>query len=275
MTMRSNKLKKEIGSSYPFSVRFIYGIAGIVIFIAFWEGALRLILLRSHLSHFNGFLPYNTFNALMSLVIKKFFWISVFASLRRVIIGLCFASALGIPVGLIVGAFRNLRIVTNAPFQFIRMISPISWMPIALIFLPGFEEAILFLIFIATLWPILLNTSQGVINTNPDWIKMAKNQGANDRQLLFTVVFPASVPYIITGFRLSIGVAWLILVPAEMLGTTSGLGYLINDARDTMSYDNLMAVIIAIGIIGFCIDCLFQIVKRKFEWKPRKEMFRG
>lgn len=114
-----------------------------------------------------------------------------------------------------------------------------------------------------------------VMNTNPDWIKMAKNQGASDSQLLFKVVFPASVPYIITGVRLSLGVAWIILVPAEMLGTSSGLGYLINDARDTMSYDNLMAVVIAIGIIGFCIDSLFQVIKRKFEWKPRKNMFMG
>ncbi|MBA7627536.1 Bicarbonate transport system permease protein CmpB [subsurface metagenome] len=271
--MKVIREKKEANYN-PILVKFLFGITGIILFIFLWEIVLRLFLLQPNFSQFKGFLPLFTLKALISLTIEKFFWISIFASLRRVIIGLFFASMFGIPVGLLVGAFRYLRDITNAPFQFVRMISPISWMPIALIFLPGFEEAILFLIFIVTVWPILLNTSHGVINANPDWIKMARNQGASERQLLFRIIFPASIPYMVTGFRLGIGVAWIILVPAEMIGTSSGLGYLINDARDTMEYDKLMAAVIAIGIIGFCIDSLFQVVKRKFEWKPRKELFR-
>ena len=98
---------------------------------------------------------------------------------------------------------------------------------------------------------------------------MARNQGTNEKNLLLKVIFPASLPSILSGLRLALGVAWIVLVPAELLGISSGLGYLINDARNSLEYDKLMAVIIAIGIIGFLLDLLFQIVTSKFNWQKK------
>jgi NitT/TauT family transport system permease protein len=192
---------------------------------------------------------------------------SVLTSIVRIVIGLLIASMIGIPFGIMIGFYKNLRNITNAPIQFIRMISPLSWMPIALILLPGFEYAIYFLITISSIWPIILSTSQGVTSVDKEWIRMALNQGAKEYQLLFKVIFRASIPYILSGLRLAVGVAWIILVPAEFLGVSSGLGYLINDARDTLRYDNLMAIVIAIGVIGFLIDAVFQILLKIFDWR--------
>ena len=95
---------------------------------------------------------------------------------------------------------------------------------------------------------------------------MALNQGANNFQLIKTIVIPASLPYMLTSFRLSLGIAWIVLVPAEFLGVSSGLGYLINDARDTMEYDKLMAIVIAIGILGFFLDRIIQKLQQTFNW---------
>ncbi|MBF0301831.1 MAG: ABC transporter permease [Desulfamplus sp.] len=216
------------------------------------------------IGQFNNFFPIPTFKALYKLTLEQRFWISVGASLRRVFIGISIASVIGIPIGLITGFYPVLRNIAYAPIQFLRMISPLAWMPVALIVFTGFESSICFLIIMATVWPIMLNTASGAANVNPNWIKMAMNQGANHLQIFSTIIIPASLPDIMASIRLALGVAWIVLVPAEFLGVASGLGYLINDARDTMSYNNLMAIIVAIGIIGFTLDKIFQTIQSRF-----------
>jgi len=190
----------------------------------------------------------------------------VLASLRRVAIGIGVAFLVGLPFGILIGYFRNLRSITYTPIQFVRMISPLSWMPIALLIFTTFESTIYFLITMATVWPIILNSSLGVSRVNPQWIKMAKNQGATDVQVLLYIILPASIPYILTSLRLALGVAWIVLVPVEFLGVSSGLGYIINDARDTMEYDRLMAIVIVIGMVGFVLDGSIQLVQKVFRW---------
>jgi NitT/TauT family transport system permease protein len=118
----------------------------------------------------------------------------------------------------------------------------------------------------STLWPIVLNTAYSVSRVNPQWINMARNQGAKNYQLLLRIIIPSSLPYILTSLRLALGVAWIVLVPAEFLGVSSGLGYIINDARDTMEYDRLMAIIIAIGIVGFILDGALQLIQKSLSW---------
>ncbi|MCP4022697.1 MAG: ABC transporter permease, partial [Desulfobacteraceae bacterium] len=188
------------------------------------------------------------------------------ASLRRILIGIFLAAVIGIPIGIMVGFYPKFRGLSYSPIQFVRMISPLSWMPIALLLFTSFESAVYFLIVMATICPIILNTTIGVLNINPIWLKMALNQGANNFQLIRTIIIPSSLPYMLTSLRLALGVAWIVLVPAEFLGVSSGLGYLINDARDTMEYDKLMAMIIAIGILGFILDRIFQRLQRIFSW---------
>lgn len=243
-----------------------YWAIGVLLFFVLWT-AFAFLVLKKPGEQFSGFMPVPTLKALYSLLFDGDFWSSVFASLRRVVVGISQAFVIGLPVGILIGFYRKLRLITYPPIQFIRMISPLSWMPIALIIFAGFESAIYFLITMATVWPIILNTSLGVSRVNPAWIKMARNQGAGDWQLIFRIIIPASTPYILSSLRLALGVAWIVLVPAEFLGVSSGLGYIINDARDTMEYDKLMAIVIAIGILGFILDGVLHWLQGFLNWR--------
>lgn len=246
--------------------RFLLAGAGMGCFLLFWWMAGSLIFGRPNFTQFSGFLPLPTLKALAHLFSEAEFWRSVLASLRRVVVGIGTAFVLGLPLGLLIGYFRTLRVATYTPIQFVRMISPLSWMPIALLVFPTFESTICFLITMATIWPIVLNSSLGVSRVNRQWVLMARNQGASDGQILRHIIVPASIPYILTSLRLALGVAWIVLVPVEFLGVSSGLGYIINDARDTMEYDRLMAIVMAIGVIGFCLDGGIQLLQRLFRW---------
>lgn len=239
---------------------------GILAFFMVWVIGGHVIFIRPQFSQFSGFLPLATMKALLRLLVDPAFWPSVGASLRRIGVGIGMALLIGLPSGLLIGYYAKLRITTYIPIQFIRMISPLSWMPIALLIFATFESAIYFLITMATIWPIILNSSLGVSRVNQEWIKMAKIQGATDRQILLHIIIPASIPYILTSLRLALGVAWIVLVPVEFLGISSGLGYIINDARDTMEYDRLMATVLAIGAIGFILDGTIQLTQRLCRW---------
>lgn len=243
-----------------------FELLGILICLAAWflAGGIFSLIPSNGSVQFNDFSPVSTFKALSHLAIEERFWGSVTASLRRVFIGISIASFIGIPLGLVTGFYPIARNLSYAPTQFLRMVSPLAWMPVALIVFTDFESAICFLIVMATVWPIILNTSSGVTRVNPQWIKMSMNQGAAPLQIFRTIIIPASLPGILGSIRLSLGVAWIVLVPAEFLGVASGLGYLINDARDTMAYDNLMAIIVTIGILGFTLDKIFQIIQSSF-----------
>jgi len=246
--------------------RVLLATAGMALLMLVWGVGGHFIFSRPQFAQFSGFLPGPTLQALSILLFDQEFWSSVLASLRRISVGIGTAFILGLPMGLLIGFFRPLRTLTYTPIQFVRMISPLSWMPIALLIFTTFEATIYFLITMATVWPIILNSSLGVSRVNPQWIRMARNQGANDPQVLLRIVLPASIPYILTSLRLALGVAWIVLVPVEFLGISSGLGYIINDARDTMEYDRLMAIVMAIGVIGFCLDGSIQLVQKAFRW---------
>ena len=146
------------------------------------------------------------------------------------------------------------------------MISPLAWMPIAVLAFATWDRAIVFLIGIAAVWPILFSTAAGMRRIDPAWIKVARNLGARPVHLLTAVILPAISQDILTGIRLALGVAWIVLVPAEYLGVKSGLGYAINDARDTLEYDRLAATVLIIGMIGFALDFALQKVIQQLSW---------
>ncbi len=246
-----------------------YELMGLGLFAVLWALVTWILFTRPAYAQFRGFLPGPTLAALIDSAGDGRFWLSVFASLRRILLGISIAAAIGLPTGVIVGFFPMARGLSYSGIQFLRMISPLSWMPIALLIFASFESAVYFLIVMATICPIILNTAVGVMDINPQWIKMARNQGGNNVQIIRTIIVPYAVPHMMTSLRLALGVAWIVLVPAEFLGVSSGLGYLINDARDTMEYDKLMAMIIAIGILGFILDRIFQKLQSIFSqsWK--------
>jgi NitT/TauT family transport system permease protein len=272
MNVIAKYLKKQsVYAKQPYAEKMMnsgvfMGLAGFLIFTGLWAAGGYFLFSRGEFQQFHGFLPGPTLKGLARLGVSPHFWSSVGASLFRVCVGISIAFIVGFPVGLLIGFYRKIQVLTYPPMQFLRMVSPLSWMPIALLIFSSFESAICFIITMATVWPIILNTSLGVVRVNPGWIMMAKNQGATDMQLFTRIVIPASIPYILTSLRLALGVAWIVLVPAEFLGVSSGLGYIINDARDTMEYDLLMATVLAIGVLGFCLDGSIQLLRRSLNW---------
>ena len=138
------------------------------------------------------------------------------------------------------------------------MISPLSWMPIAVLVFSAWDGSIIFLIAIASVWPVMFSTAAGLAKVDPAWFKVARNLGATPLHMLTQIILPAISFDIVTGIRLALGVAWVVLVPAELLGVTSGLGYAIEDARETLSYDHLTAMVLTIGIIGYVLDTMLR-----------------
>jgi len=231
-----------------------YTLVGIALLLCLWELLIFLLVDETSESQLRCFSPLPTLQTLLSLFADPKFWHSTLASLRRICIGTAIAFAIGYPLGIAIGYSKAIRAASGVPIHFLRMISPLAWMPIALLVFGNFEHAIYFLLVITMLWPMALNVSFAISRIKTEWLQMARNQGATEMQLIAKVIIPASLPCIASSLRLAIGLAWIILVPAEMFGVSSGLGYLINDARDTLEYEKLSALAIAIGLFGFMID---------------------
>lgn len=191
---------------------------------------------------------------------------AVLASGRRLGSGLLVAIVIGVPIGILVGRNKRFRNFSNSPFQFLRMISPLSWTPLAVLVFTSWDQSIVFLIAIASLWPVMFSTAAGLAKVDPAWFKVARNLGAKPRHLLTRIILPAITFDVLTGIRLALGVAWIVLVPAEFLGVTSGLGYAIEDARQTLSYNELTAMVLTIGVIGYCFDTTLAVLIKRFSW---------
>jgi NitT/TauT family transport system permease protein len=146
------------------------------------------------------------------------------------------------------------------------MISPLSWMPIAVFVFAAWDHSIIFLIAIASVWPVMFSTAAGLAKVDPAWFKVARNLGATPVQMLTQIILPAISFDIFTGIRLALGIAWVVLVPAELLGVTSGLGYAIKDARETLSYDHLTAMVLTIGVIGYVLDTCCALLVKRYSW---------
>lgn len=239
---------------------------GIGLLLALWWFGGWVVANNDDLFAFADFAPAPTLARLWDMILNGDVIDMSVPSLMRVGLGLLYAAAIGVPVGIMIGRMKRLNEVTNVPFQFLRMISPLSWMPIAVMAFDTWDGAIVFLITMAAVWPILFSTAAGLRRIDPSWLKVARNLGANPLHMLFVVILPAIAVDILTGVRLALGVAWVVLVPAEYLGVTSGLGYAINDARDTLDYASLAATVVVIGVIGFALDYLCLLAVKHFNW---------
>jgi len=252
---------------YRFSLSTLaYPLAGISIMLAFWWLGGWMIASNPDTSSFADFAPQPAFVRLLDLIGTGYVMEATIPSLERIGLGLLWAVVLGVPVGVAIGLFAMVREISHVPFQFLRMISPLAWMPIAVLAFDTWDGAIVFLIAIAAIWPVLFSTAQGVRRIDPLWFKVAKNLGADGFQMLRRIILPAIGQDIFAGIRLAVGVAWIVLVPAEYLGVTSGLGYAINDARDTLEYDTLAAMVVVIGVIGFFLDGICVSLIKRFSW---------
>jgi NitT/TauT family transport system permease protein len=184
-------------------------------------------------------------------------------SLLRVACGYGAAVVLGVPVGLALGWWSSLARAANPLIQMLRPISPLAWMPLAVIWFGVSNLAPMFLIFLASFFPVVLATMNGVRNVPPVYIQAGRNFGLSTGALIRRVVFPAVLPRIVVGLRIAFGVAWLVLVAAEMIAVDSGLGYLIIDARNAgKRYDLVVAGMLIIGILGLMLDTIIHRVER-------------
>lgn len=187
----------------------------------------------------------------------------IVASLFRVSAGYLLAVAVGIPAGLLMGWFGRARMAFNPALQVLRPISPIAWIPVAILWFGVSDAAPIFLIFLASLFPIVTSAMAAVQNIQLNYIRAARNFGITGLDLFRQVIFPASLPQILTGLRLALGVAWLVVVAAEMIAVNSGLGYLIIDARNAgKRYDLVVAGMAMIGLIGLGLDWLIRRMEK-------------
>lgn len=203
-----------------------------------------------------AFSPLNAALALATLLQGGDIWLHIALSLKRVGVGLVLATTLGVPLGVLVATSKHFSGAAMPLFQLLRMISPLSWMPIAVMVLGVGDAPVYFLLAFAALWPILLNTAAGVARLDPNWLLLARSLSATRRETVLRVILPGITADILTGVRLAIGIIWIVLVPAEMLGVSAGLGYFILDTRDRLAYSELMAAIVLIGVLGFLLDYL-------------------
>ncbi|HEV8535375.1 MAG TPA: ABC transporter permease [Candidatus Limnocylindria bacterium] len=237
-------------------------VVGLAIAIAAWwavTGTQTAPMARS-------FTPDRALAALANLVTSGRILPHAASSLERILAGLALATAVGIPLGVLLARSRGAERTTSAVFQFLRMVSPLTWMPVAILALGIGDRPVVFLIFAAAVWPVVLSTAHGVSTIDPRWIAAARTLGAGGRTLVLRVFVPAALPDVLNGLRLALGVAWIVLVPAEMLGVRSGLGYFVLDTRDRFAYDELGALILAIGIVGFSLDLFLRLLRRRLAW---------
>jgi NitT/TauT family transport system permease protein len=189
-------------------------------------------------------------------------WEHIGASLMRVGIGFGIAVLFAIPLGLWMGRVHGAFVTLNPVFQILRPISPIAWIPLAILWFGVGNASPIYLIFIASVFPMIVQTTVGVHTIEKRFLRAAENFGVPRNKLFLQVVFPAALPQIIVGMRIGLGVAWLVVVAAEMIALRSGLGYLIIDSRNAGNrYDLVIAGMIIIGLIGLALDGIMRMLE--------------
>jgi NitT/TauT family transport system permease protein len=207
--------------------------------------------------------PLEVERGIEELLRKSLLWAYAADSLRRVAVGYGVACLTGVPLGLALGWYPAANQVVNPALQVLRPISPIAWIPVAIILFGVGDRAATFLIFLGSFFPIVLTCVSAVSNVPPVFRQAGRNFGLTPFSLLARVIFPAVLPQILIGLRIALGIAWLVVVAAEMIAVDSGLGYLVIDSRNSgKRYDLVVAAILIIGVIGFALDAAFRSLER-------------
>ena len=175
-------------------------------------------------------------------------------SIARVMVGYLIAVAVAIPIGFLIGMSPLLSRALDPFIQILKPISPLAWMPLALYTIKDSSLSAIFVIFICSLWPTLINTAFGVASVRREWLNVARTLEVGVFRRAFTIILPAAAPTILTGMRISIGIAWLVIVAAEMLVGGTRIGYFVWNEWNNLSITNVIAAIVVIGVVGMALD---------------------
>ncbi len=188
-------------------------------------------------------------------------------SLYRVLTGYFLAALVALPLGFLIG-MSPLAYKALDPFiQVLRPISPLAWMPLALFIIQDSEASAIFVIFICSIWPMLINTAFGVAGVREDWVNVARTHELSSMRTAFTVILPAAAPTILTGMRISIGIAWLVIVAAEMLVGGTGIGYYVWNEWNNLDLTSVIFSILVIGVVGMLLDAMFAQVQSAVQYQ--------
>jgi NitT/TauT family transport system permease protein len=250
----SVKTRPSRGIPHP---KIVLPLLVVAFLLAIWDGAIRLtgnLILPT---------PFEVFWGIVELVQKGVLFKYITASLFRVTWGFFLGVLIGVPLGLLLGWFERAYQAFNPLIQVLRPISPIAWIPLAILWFGITDAAPIFLIFLASVFPITVSACAAVRNMQEVYLRAARNFGLTRLQLFRRVILPAALPQIVTSIRIALGIAWLVVVAAEMIAVDSGLGFLINDARNAgKRYDLVVAGMVLIGLIGLVLDLLVRQLER-------------
>lgn len=183
-------------------------------------------------------------------------------SLYRVLSGFFLAALIALPIGFLVGMSPLMHKALNPFIQVLRPISPLAWMPLALFIIKDSETSAIFVIFICSIWPMLINTAFGVANVRQDWVNVARTHELSALKTALQVILPAAAPTILTGMRISIGIAWLVIVAAEMLVGGTGIGYYVWNEWNNLDLASVIFSILMIGMVGMLLDMALGSLSR-------------
>ena len=244
-----------------FWMRVLPPLAGFALLVLVWE----LVALRST----TGFpTPLATWQQAVTVFSDPFYskgpndqgvgW-NVLSSLQRVALGFGLAALVGIPAGFAIGRFEFLSRMFNPLISLLRPVSPLAWLPIGLLVFKGANPAAIWTIFICSIWPMIINTAVGVQRVPQDYMNVAKVLNLSEWKILTRILFPAVLPYMLTGVRLAVGTAWLVIVAAEMLTGGVGIGFWVWDEWNNLNVANIIIAIFVIGIVGLVLE--FALIK--------------
>ena len=194
---------------------------------------------------------------------------NILSSLQRVGIGFGFAALVGIPLGFALGRFTFMSRMFDPIISLLRPVSPLAWLPIGLLVFKKADPAATWTIFICSIWPMILNTAEGVRRVPQDYLNVARVLNLSEAKIVTKILFPAVLPYMLTGIRLSIGTAWLVIVAAEMLTGGVGIGFWVWDEWNNLKVEHIVIAIFVIGIVGLMLEQALLLLAKRFTYESR------
>jgi len=248
------------------ATKIVAPLLGLLVFVAVWHVVSRMGSVPG---------PLKTWEAAKAVFSDPFYrngpndqgiaW-KIGGSLMRVGIGFGLAALIGIPMGFMIGRFRFLRGMAEPVMSLLRPVSPLAWLPIGLLVFKGAQPAAIWTIFISSIWPMIINTATGVERIPQDYLNVARVLNLSEWKVFTKILFPAVLPYMLTGVRLSMGVAWLVIVAAEMLTGGVGLGFWVWDEWNNLKVENILIAILVIGVIGLALEQALLLVARRWKY---------